>query len=118
VNARRIANQSADYGNLAIGGGYSFAYAIALFAVYLFDRLRNKAITNYKERIFCIYYSLLLKCGVDWKIGYSPERINPGDKEHRLETIMKIVSGMDEESLDIIAKVYELVVDAGVYRAE
>ena len=59
-----------------------------------------------------------LKCGVDFKIGYSPERINPGDKVHRLETIMKIVSGMDEESLDVIAKVYELVVDAGVHRAE
>lgn len=59
-----------------------------------------------------------LKCGVDFKVGYSPERINPGDKVHRLETITKIVSGMDEESLDVIAKVYELVVDAGVYRAE
>ena len=59
-----------------------------------------------------------LKCGVDFKIGYSPERINPGDKVHRLETIMKIVSGMDEESLDVIAKVYELVVEAGVHRAE
>lgn len=59
-----------------------------------------------------------LKCGVDFKIGYSPERINPGDKVHRLETITKIVSGMDAESLDEIAKVYELVVDAGVYRAE
>lgn len=59
-----------------------------------------------------------LKCGVDFKIGYSPERINPGDKVHRLETIKKIVSGMDQESLDIIASVYELVVDAGVYRAE
>lgn len=59
-----------------------------------------------------------LKCGVDFKIGYSPERINPGDKVHRLETIKKIVSGMDDESLDLIAKVYELVVDAGVYRAE
>lgn len=59
-----------------------------------------------------------LKCGVDFKIGYSPERINPGDKVHRLETIKKIVSGMDEESLDIIAKVYELVVEAGVHRAE
>ena len=59
-----------------------------------------------------------LKCGVDFKVGYSPERINPGDKVHRLETIMKIVSGMDEESLDVIAKVYELVVDAGVHRAE
>lgn len=59
-----------------------------------------------------------LKCGVDFKIGYSPERINPGDKVHRLETIKKIVSGMDEDSLDEIAKVYELVVDAGVHRAE
>lgn len=59
-----------------------------------------------------------LKCGVDFKIGYSPERINPGDKVHRLETITKIVSGMDEESLDCIAKVYELVVEAGVHRAE
>ena len=58
-----------------------------------------------------------LKCGVDFKIGYSPERINPGDKVHRLETITKIVSGMDEETLDTIAKVYELVVEAGVYRA-
>ena len=59
-----------------------------------------------------------LKCGVDFKIGYSPERINPGDKVHRLETIRKIVSGMDKETLDCVAKVYELVVDAGVYRAE
>ena len=59
-----------------------------------------------------------LKCGIDFKVGYSPERINPGDKIHRLETIVKIVSGMDAESLDTIAKVYELVVEAGVYRAE
>ena len=59
-----------------------------------------------------------LKCGIDFKIGYSPERINPGDKVHRLETITKIVSGMDEEALDVIAKTYELVIDAGVYRAE
>lgn len=59
-----------------------------------------------------------LVCGSDFKIGYSPERINPGDKLHRLETITKIVSGMDEETLDVIARVYELVVDAGVYRAE
>ena len=58
-----------------------------------------------------------LKCGVDFKIGYSPERINPGDKVHRLETITKIVSGMDEETLDTVAKVYELVVEAGVYKA-
>ena len=59
-----------------------------------------------------------LKCGVDFKIGYSPERINPGDKVHRLETITKIVSGMDKDTLDTIAKVYELVVEAGVYRAQ
>ena len=59
-----------------------------------------------------------LKCGVDFKIGYSPERINPGDKVHRLETIVKIVSGMDAETLDTVAKVYELVVEAGVHRAE
>lgn len=58
-----------------------------------------------------------LKCGVDFKVGYSPERINPGDKVHRLETIKKIVSGMDEESLDEIAKTYELVIEAGVHRA-
>lgn len=59
-----------------------------------------------------------LECGKDFKIGYSPERINPGDKVHRLSTITKIVSGMDEETLDTVAKVYETVVDAGVYRAE
>lgn len=59
-----------------------------------------------------------LKAGVDFKVGYSPERINPGDKVHRLETIIKVVSGMDEESLEEIAKVYEMVVDAGVYKAE
>ena len=59
-----------------------------------------------------------LTCGVDFKVVYYPERINPGDKVHRLETIVKIVSGMDEETLDTIAKVYELVVEAGVYRAD
>ncbi len=59
-----------------------------------------------------------LRCGPDFKIGYSPERINPGDRVHRLETITKIVSGMDAETLECVAKVYELVVDAGVYRAQ
>lgn len=59
-----------------------------------------------------------LKCGRDFKVGYSPERINPGDKVHRLETIVKIVSGMDEETLEEVAKVYSLVALAGVYRAE
>jgi len=59
-----------------------------------------------------------LKCGVDFKVGYSPERINPGDKLHRLDTIIKVVSGMDEESLDTISKVYEIVAKAGVFKAE
>ncbi|MGO1372086.1 MAG: nucleotide sugar dehydrogenase [Senegalia sp. (in: firmicutes)] len=59
-----------------------------------------------------------LQCGIDFKVGYSPERINPGDKVHRLETIVKVVSGMDEGSLEDIAKIYELVVDAGVHKAE
>ena len=59
-----------------------------------------------------------LKCGVDFKVGYSPERINPGDKVHRLNTITKIVSGMDEETLEEVANVYKIVVDAGVHKAE
>lgn len=59
-----------------------------------------------------------LKCGLDFKVGYSPERINPGDKDHRLENIVKIVSGIDGEALEQIASVYELVVKAGVHRAE
>ena len=56
-----------------------------------------------------------LKCGVDFKVGYSPERINPGDKVHRLENITKIVSGMDEESLEEIRNVYDLVIEVGTY---
>ncbi|WP_085990885.1 nucleotide sugar dehydrogenase [Oceanobacillus senegalensis] len=59
-----------------------------------------------------------LTCGVDFKVGYSPERINPGDKVHRLETIIKVVAGQDKETLDTVAKVYELVVEAGVHKAE
>lgn len=59
-----------------------------------------------------------LKCGVDFKVGYSPERINPGDKVHRLENITKIVSGIDEKTLDTVAKVYQLVVEAGVHKAK
>ncbi|MGL4865212.1 MAG: nucleotide sugar dehydrogenase [Cetobacterium sp.] len=58
-----------------------------------------------------------LKCGVDFKVGYSPERVNPGDKLNTVETIVKIVSGMDEESLEVIAKVYEIIVKPGVHRA-
>ncbi len=58
-----------------------------------------------------------LKNIVDFKIGYSPERINPGDKEHTLSSIIKVVSGCDTESLEVISKVYELVVDAGVHKA-
>ena len=59
-----------------------------------------------------------LTCGKDFKVGYSPERINPGDRVHRLETITKIVSGQDEATLETVAQVYELVARAGVYRAE
>lgn len=59
-----------------------------------------------------------LKYGKDFKVGYSPERINPGDKVNTLTTITKIVSGCDENTLDIVAKIYEIVIDAGVYRAE
>lgn len=58
-----------------------------------------------------------LKCGVDFKVGYSPERINPGDKVHRLENIIKIVSGIDNETLEEITKVYELIIEAGIHRA-
>ena len=58
-----------------------------------------------------------LKGGVDFKLGYSPERINPGDKIHTLSSIVKVVSGNDAEALETIAKVYELVVKAGVHRA-
>lgn len=57
-----------------------------------------------------------LKCGVDWKIGYSPERMNPGDKEHSVDKIVKVVSGMDEEALKRIAETYEIVCAAGVHR--
>lgn len=56
-----------------------------------------------------------LKCGVDFKVGYSPERINPGDKVHRLENIHKIVSGIDEEALKEIKAVYDLVIEVGTY---
>ena len=56
-----------------------------------------------------------LKCGTDFKVGYSPERINPGDKVHRLENIRKIVSGMDKESLEEIKNVYDLVIEAGTF---
>ncbi|PID23696.1 nucleotide sugar dehydrogenase [Sporosarcina sp. P7] len=59
-----------------------------------------------------------LKFGTDFTVGYSPERINPGDQVHRLENIVKIVSGSDEETLNTIASVYEMIIEAGVYRAE
>ena len=58
-----------------------------------------------------------LKFGRDFSIGYSPERINPGDKAHRLETITKVVSGSDPETLELVAKVYETIIKAGVHRA-
>ena len=58
-----------------------------------------------------------LKAGVDFRVGYSPERINPGDKEHTLEKIVKVVSAQDAESLEIVANTYGLIVKAGVHRA-
>ncbi len=58
-----------------------------------------------------------LRCGVDFKVGYSPERINPGDKVHTVDKIIKVVSGQDAETLETVARVYELVVTAGVHRA-
>lgn len=59
-----------------------------------------------------------LKCGIDFKVGYSPERINPGDKTHTLTKILKIVSGMDAETLNEIADIYSIIIEAGVYKAE
>ena len=59
-----------------------------------------------------------LKFGIDFKVGYSPERINPGDKINTLTKIIKVVSGSDEETLEIIAQIYESIIDAGVHRAE
>jgi len=58
-----------------------------------------------------------LRCGVDFKVGYSPERINPGDKVHTVDKIVKVVSGQDAEALETVAQVYEMVVTAGVFRA-
>ena len=58
-----------------------------------------------------------LSCGIDFKVGYSPERVNPGDTEHTIENVVKIVSGMDPESLEEIAMVYESIISAGVYRS-
>lgn len=58
-----------------------------------------------------------LKCGPDFKVGYSPERINPGDREHTLEKIVKVVAGQDDETLEQVAWLYEQVVEAGVHRA-
>jgi len=58
-----------------------------------------------------------LKCGEGFKVGYSPERVNPGDKVHRLETIVKVVSGQDAETLEKVAQLYEKIIEAGVHRA-
>ncbi len=58
-----------------------------------------------------------LRCGVDFKVGYSPERINPGDKVHTVDKIIKVVAGQDDETLETVARVYELVITAGVHRA-
>lgn len=87
--------------------------------------LTNGTIVVYESTVYpgvtedvCIpilEYESGLKCGKDFKIGYSPERINPGDKVHRLETIKKIVSGMDKESIEVIKAVYDIVIEVGTY---
>ncbi len=59
-----------------------------------------------------------LTCGADFTVGYSPERVNPGDREHRLETIVKVVSGQDDETLEKVALLYEKIITAGVHRAQ
>jgi len=59
-----------------------------------------------------------LKCGIDFKIGYSPERVNPGDKEHTIDKITKVVSGMDEESLNTISDIYSQIIKAGLFKAK
>ena len=59
-----------------------------------------------------------LKCGADFKVGFSPERINPGDKEHTITKILKVVSGCDDESLETISKVYSIIVKAGIHKAQ
>jgi len=59
-----------------------------------------------------------LKCGYDFKVGYSPERINPGDKKYKLQNIVKIVAGIDNETTELISKIYSLIIQAGVYKAE
>lgn len=94
----------------------------------LSKHMKSGAIVVYESTVYpglteevCVpileqYSSLTYK--KDFKVGYSPERINPGDKVHRLENIVKIVSGCDDETREVIASVYELVVKAGVYRAE
>lgn len=58
-----------------------------------------------------------LSCGTDFRVGYSPERINPGDKVHTVDKIVKVVSGMDDETLETVARIYELIITAGVHRA-
>ena len=58
-----------------------------------------------------------LKCGIDFKVGYSPERINPGDKVNTVDKITKIVAGIDDESLEEISKIYEIIISAGVFKA-
>jgi UDP-N-acetyl-D-galactosamine dehydrogenase len=91
------------------------------------QNLRRGAVVAYESTVYpgvtediCVpilEHESGMKCGADFKIAYSPERINPGDKVHRLESIVKIVSGMDDESLEAAARIYGLIVEAGVYRA-
>ena len=83
--------------------------------VYEFDRLSRRS--RGRLRAGAGAASRACKAGSDFTVGYSPERINPGDKEHRFETIIKVVAGQDARTLDIVADVYGSVVTAGIHRA-
>lgn len=112
VNADHTPNLSPVEGASGILGRNLTEGAIVVFESTVYPGVTEEVCMPILER------ESGLKCGVDFKVGYSPERINPGDRTHRLETIKKIVSGMDDETLDVVAKVYGMVVDAGVHRAE
>jgi UDP-N-acetyl-D-galactosamine dehydrogenase len=99
VNASKIIGQ-----NLAKG-------SIVIFESTVYPGVTEDVCVPILEKESSLVY------GQDFKVGYSPERINPGDKVHRLENIQKIVSGMDEETLENIAAIYELIIHAGVYKA-
>jgi UDP-N-acetyl-D-galactosamine dehydrogenase len=99
INASKIVGQNLSKGSIVVFESTVYPGVTEEVCVPILERESN------------------LLCGKDFKIGYSPERINPGDKVHRLENIWKIVSGMDEETVDNIAAIYELIIKAGIYKA-